>query len=198
MPDTGARGGGARRRSSGGGRGGAGGGVSGIIVFFFLKEACVDEQKRRLAPPRRLGCGRGKLRSCCPSCRGAPQRLGFKKQFLHPACARLFIDRLEVASCTPLSRDPTRTRNLRFAGASCQTQPAATRGVLSPIFRLLAGHRAVPVYTAGALSSRRAVSLTTRTGLVCWLEEGVRSLRAEMKTRFYLSFFLGLTRRADA
>ena len=27
-------------------------------------------------------------------------------------------------------------------GSSCQTQPAATRGVLSPIFRLLAAHRA--------------------------------------------------------
>ena len=112
--------------------------------------------------------------------------------------AHAFIDRLEVASCTPLSRDPTRTRNLRFAGASCQTQPAATRGVLSPIFRLLADHRAgAGTYAApGVLSKARGLS-DYEDGRLLLAEEGFRSPRAEMKTRFYLSFifFLGSAAR---
>ena len=71
-------------------------------------------------------------------------------------------------------------------GSSCQTQPAATRGVLSPIFRLLAPHRAgAGTYAApGVLSTKGAVSRTARTDRPCWLEEGVRSARKKsLKTR---------------
>ena len=63
-------------------------------------------------------------------------------------------------------------------GSSCQTQPAATRGVLSPIFRLLADHRAgAGTYAPGVLNSRRAVSLTARTDGSRRAEEVFRSAR---------------------
>ena len=81
-------------------------------------------------------------------------------------------------------------------GQAAKRKAAGTRGVLGTIFRLLAAHRAgAGTYAApGVLSTRRAVS-NYEDGRLLLAEEGVRSPRAEMKTRFYLSFFLGSAAR---
>ena len=106
---------------------------------------------------------------------------------------------MSIEGDTKTDADVVRVVDARFAGASCQTQPAATRGVLSPIFRLLADHRAgAGTYAApGVLSKARGLS-DYEDGRLLLAEEDFRSPRAEMKTRIYLSFCFWAPRRADA
>ena len=129
--DAEAHGGGARRRRSGGGRGGAGGGVSGIVGG---RSKCAG----LLFWAARGGCGgwtasKGGCLVLCGRLTNTWSSRGLRK----------------------LTTMLVSLQEARFAGASCQTQPAATRGVLGTIFRLLAAHRAgAAAYSPGVLSTR--------------------------------------------